>query len=90
MRASDLLGAAAYDDSGQRLGWIVELVAETTPDGPPAIKAVLIAPRRHLRLLGYDRHGMRHPVPIRQLANRLRRNIHEVTWNELRLAPPPT
>ncbi|MBB5852104.1 hypothetical protein ACFQ05_02370 [Amycolatopsis umgeniensis] len=47
MRASDLLGAAAYDDFGQCIGWIVELIAETSPGGPPAITTVLVAPRRH-------------------------------------------
>jgi hypothetical protein len=88
MRASDLLGATAYDATGRPLGRIVELVAGTTPEGAAVVRGVIVAPRRHLRLLGYHRHGMRHPAPIRWLADLLRRDVREVPWADLRLTPP--
>ncbi|WP_410631603.1 PRC-barrel domain-containing protein [Amycolatopsis sp. cmx-4-83] len=48
MYASDLLGATAYDRSGQRLGRVADLITE----GTPVIRAVLVAPGRRARLLG--------------------------------------
>ncbi|SEF37399.1 hypothetical protein SAMN05421837_113229 [Amycolatopsis pretoriensis] len=85
MRASDLLGATAYDAEGRRLGRIADLIAGVDPAGAPVIRAVLVAPNRRVRLLGYERDEMSRPWLIDRIARWVHRDLREVSWDDVRL-----
>jgi sporulation protein YlmC with PRC-barrel domain len=89
MRASDLLGADAYDPDGRHLGRIADLITVPGPDGTPVVRAALVAPRHRTRLLGYERDEVRRPWLIDRIARSLHRDVREIPWTALRLAPPP-
>jgi sporulation protein YlmC with PRC-barrel domain len=84
MRASDLLGMIAYDTDGRRLGRIADLITDVAPDGAPVVRAVLVAPNRRVRLLGYERDEMSRPWLIDRIARWVHRDLREVAWHELR------
>jgi hypothetical protein len=81
-RASQLLGAVAYDRSGQRLGIVTELICEPSPQGGRIVRA-LVSPRRHHRLLGYERPGIQGPWLLERLADWLNRGSRELPWSDL-------
>jgi sporulation protein YlmC with PRC-barrel domain len=83
MSASDLLGRTAYAADGAELGRVVDLIAG--PDG--RIVAVLVAPPRRGRLLGYERPGAQMPLAIEWLARLLHRGTREVEWSAVRWDP---
>ncbi|WP_103349796.1 hypothetical protein [Amycolatopsis sp. CA-128772] len=87
MRASDLLGATAYDLEGRQLGRIADLITGVGSDGVPVIRAVLVAPNRRVRLLGYERDEMNRPWLIDRIARWVHRDLHEIPWNDVRLRP---
>jgi PRC-barrel domain len=88
MKASDLLGATAYDRGGQRLGTINELICRPDSDGRPMIVEVQLSPGRRHRLLGYERPGIQGPWLLEKLANWLHRGTTTVRWEDLNLFPP--
>ncbi|WP_410631570.1 PRC-barrel domain-containing protein [Amycolatopsis sp. cmx-4-83] len=85
MRASDLLGTIAYDPQGRRLGRIADLITSVDPDGATVIRAVLVAPKRRVRLLGYERNDMSRPWVIDRIAKWVHRDLREVSWNDVHL-----
>ncbi|SEF37171.1 PRC-barrel domain-containing protein [Amycolatopsis pretoriensis] len=89
MRASDLLGTDAYDVDGRYLGRIADLLTEPGPDGTPVVRAALVAPRRRVRLLGYERDELRRPWLIDRIARWLHRDVREIPWTSVRLAKLP-
>jgi sporulation protein YlmC with PRC-barrel domain len=80
MLASDFLGRTAYDAAGVELGRVADLV--TGSDG--RVVAVLVAPPRRGRLLGYERPAARLPAGIRWVARLLHRGTREVEWSDVR------
>ncbi|WP_410595554.1 PRC-barrel domain-containing protein [Amycolatopsis sp. lyj-23] len=86
MRASDLLGSTAYDTQGRPLGRIADLITEVDSTGAPVILAALIAPRRRVRLLGYERKEMSRPWVIDRIARWLHRDLREIAWADLSVA----
>jgi hypothetical protein len=89
LRASDLLGATAYDRSGVRLGVVSELICDVTPDGARVVKA-LVSVRRRKRLLGYERPGIQGPWLLERLADWLNRGGREYPWSDLVITPKDT
>jgi hypothetical protein len=83
LRASDLLGAAAFDAAGRPIGHIADLVVEDT-----AIVAAVVTRRPWGRLLGYERASARGPWLLETFARAvLRRDSRRVPWADLRLRP---
>jgi hypothetical protein len=87
MRASDLIGATAYDTHGRPHGRIADLLTTAGPDGTPYVYAALITPRYRGRLLGYERPDMRGPWIIERLVGLLHRGTREIPWTEIHLQP---
>jgi hypothetical protein len=85
MRASDLLGATAYDANGQRLGRIADLIGGRGSDGMLRVHTVLVVPRRRGRLLGYERPGIQRPWLLDRIARRRYRRMREVAWIDVHL-----
>ena len=85
MRASDVLGRRAVDDSGRDLGRIVDIVCEIDDEGRPELVAVLAVRGPWGRLLGYEREQVRGPWIVEKLAGLiLRRRMTTVPWRSLR------
>jgi hypothetical protein len=83
LRASDLLGARAFDAAGAPIGKIADLVVEDN-----AIVAANVTRGPWGRLLGYEREAARGPWLLEVAARAvLRRNSRRVPWAELRLEP---
>ncbi|WNV83019.1 PRC-barrel domain-containing protein [Umezawaea sp. Da 62-37] len=80
MLASDFLGRTAYDADGIELGRVADLIAG--PDG--RVRAVLVAPPRRGRMLGYERPSVRLPWAFEWLARLLHRGTREVEWSTVR------
>ncbi|WP_290051875.1 PRC-barrel domain-containing protein [Amycolatopsis solani] len=85
MRASEVLGATAYDARGRRLGRIADLITDVDSAGTPVIRAALIAPGRRVRLLGYGREEMSRPWLIDRIARWVHGDLREVPWTDLSL-----
>jgi hypothetical protein len=85
LRASELLGAVAYDRAGQRLGIVTELICEPSRDGARVVTALVSTRRRH-RLLGYERPGIQGPWLLERLADWLNRGSREYAWSDLVVA----
>jgi sporulation protein YlmC with PRC-barrel domain len=85
LRASDLLGAEVYDDSGQAIGRIADLI---TDDGEtPEVVAAIVTRRPWGRLLGYERESATGPKLLELFARvALRRNSRRIEWPDLRLS----
>lgn len=83
MRASDIIRQPAYDRDGQYLGTVVDLVAEPRPSGALTVVAVVVSPRWHGRLLGYERREVHGPWLLEQLARLIRRGTRTVPWHEV-------
>jgi hypothetical protein len=79
-KASDLLGAEAFDSGGASLGTIDDLICRPGSDGVPRIVEVLVSARRRHRLLGYERDGIQGPWVLEQLARFLHRGARTVAW----------
>jgi sporulation protein YlmC with PRC-barrel domain len=81
LRASELLGATAYDAAGEPIGRIADLIVEDT-----AIVAAIVTRGPWGRLLGYERDSAGGPWLLDVVARRvLRRNSRRVPWQAVRL-----
>lgn len=87
MRLSELLGRTVLDSAGRRIGTVVDLVL--VQDGPILgayaasfrCAGMLVVERRHIRLLGYERHLR--PVLVRWLVQRLAGAVRHVAWERV-------
>lgn len=88
MKASDLLGSKVYTRDGQELGRLFDIEAIRT--GPMVSEAwgnalqvsgLLVGSFAALQRLGFQRRGIRGPIGLRFLANRLKG--YRVRWNQL-------
>ncbi|MGN9807264.1 PRC-barrel domain containing protein [Micromonospora sp. L32] len=92
MRAGELLGRAAYDLHGRRLGRVVDVVVRGGfPDGPLRLTDVIVT--RHWwsrvvgRLIGAERHPSG-PWAIRVVARAVSRGSRQVPADQVQLLPP--
>jgi hypothetical protein len=85
MKASDVLGAVAYDRDGRVLGTVTELICHTDSDGLPRIVDVQVSPRRRHRLLGYERPGIQGPWLLERIAGWLHRDTLTLPWADIRV-----
>lgn len=92
-RVSELIGAPVYGPDGERIG-VVEDV-RLAQDGPPQghlhtrirVAGLIVAPRRHVRLWGYERRPDIGPWLIRAIVRRLSHGAHGVRWADVRWDP---
>ncbi|HEX6871850.1 MAG TPA: PRC-barrel domain-containing protein [Micromonosporaceae bacterium] len=89
MRISDLLGRRVYDRDGRPLGEIADLLTRPDQQGRPEVYAAVVAPRRRLRLLGYERTGTSGPWLVERIAGWWHQGTREVAWRDIRLARQP-
>jgi hypothetical protein len=89
MRASELLGRTVYNESGEGVGRIVDLVGHHGTDGCLYITAAMLTRGRRGRLLGYERSALQGPWPIRRVARWLYEELREVDLRQLRLTREP-
>ncbi|TDB70504.1 PRC-barrel domain containing protein [Micromonospora sp. KC723] len=92
MRAGDLLGRAAYDLHGRRLGRVVDVVVRGSyPDGRLRLTDVIVT--GHWwgnvvgRLIGAERHPSG-PWAIRLVARALSRSTRQLPADQVQLLPP--
>jgi hypothetical protein len=92
VRAGELLGRAAYDLHGRRLGRVVDVVVRGgLPPGRLRLTDVIVA--RHWysraigRLIGPERHPSG-PWIIRAVARLLSRSSRQLPVDQVRLVPP--
>lgn len=83
MRLSELIGAAAVDESGARIGTVVDVRFAVTGTEPPTLVGLLVGPRLGASFLGYERREVRSPAPIAQLLRRLERGAFLVLWRDV-------
>jgi hypothetical protein len=86
MRASDLVGHIAYDDTGRRLGRIIDVIAVRDQSGQYIVDGVKISRRRY-RLLSYDRKELTGPALLRRFARLLQGPLIVLPYDQLRLSP---
>lgn len=92
-RVSELIGATVYGPDGERIG-VVEDV-RLAQDGPPQghlharirVAGLIVAPRRYVRLWGYERRPDIGPWLIRAIVRRLSHGAHGVRWSDVRWDP---
>ncbi|HWM35434.1 MAG TPA: PRC-barrel domain containing protein, partial [Pseudolysinimonas sp.] len=76
MILSDLLGAAAIDSDGGRVGRVIdarfELTGRTTP-ATATLRGLIVSPRSAASFLGYERTAASRPVIIDHLLSRMHR-----------------
>jgi hypothetical protein len=83
MRASDYIGRIAYDQAGNRLGRIADLICHQPDGSAPTIDAALVTPRHRGRMFGYQREAMRGPWLLEKLIGVLHRGTREVPLDEI-------
>ncbi|TDB72697.1 PRC-barrel domain containing protein [Micromonospora sp. KC721] len=92
MRAGDLLGRAAYDLHGRRLGRVVDVVVRGSyPDGRLRLTDVIVTGRWWGRLVGRLIGAERHPSgpwAIRLVARALSRSTRQFPSDQVQLLPP--
>lgn len=89
-RASDILGHRVYDDIGEPIGRIADLITEGMPDGTHRVTAAIVVRHHWGRLLGYERREVTGPWILEHLARLiLRRDSQRIPWHSLRLTPHP-
>lgn len=88
VRAGELLGREAYDPQGRRLGRIVDVVVDSTREGPLRVVAVIVARRWYGRLLGPLQEPTSGPWLVGVIARLLSRKSQRVSPDRIRLDPP--
>lgn len=84
VRAGALIGRAAYDRAGNRLGTIADLIVDGDLDSGLRVTHAVIARRPWGRLLGYERHQAAGPWLIQKFAQIvMHRRVRVVDWADL-------
>jgi hypothetical protein len=85
---SQLLGAEVRGPAGERIGVVedVRLVADGPPQEPGMarlrVRALVVSPRPHVRLWGYERDPDVGPWLIRVIVRTLSRGAHNLDWDD--------
>jgi hypothetical protein len=91
MLLSDLLGSAAFDGDGNRLGSVVDarfrLEGRTSP-ARARVVGLVISPRSSASYLGYERKAASRPVILDRLLRWMHRGSFLVTWNDVARIEP--
>jgi sporulation protein YlmC with PRC-barrel domain len=88
IRMSEVLGAEVRGPDGERIGVVedVRLVADGPPQGAGMARlrvvALVVAPRRHVRLWGYEREPDIGPWLLRAIVRTLSRGAHNLDWDD--------
>ncbi|EME22229.1 PRC-barrel domain-containing protein [Rhodococcus triatomae] len=83
MRLSELIGAAAVDATGERIGTVTDVRFVIHENGPPTLAGVLVGPRLGGSFLGYERKQVRSPAPIAQFLRWRERGAFLVLWRDV-------
>jgi hypothetical protein len=84
IRAGALIGRAAYDKRGNRLGVIADVIADGDLRQGLRITHVVVAQRPWGRLLGYERQQATGPWLLQALARIImHRRVRTIEWTEL-------
>jgi hypothetical protein len=87
---AELIGQPAYDNSGEYLGRVADVVVVRDGDGKWRLREVVVTPRPWGRLLGYERSGESGPWLLVMLARRLlRRHMRRLPWTGVRVGRSP-
>ncbi|MCU1441011.1 MAG: PRC-barrel domain containing protein [Rhodoglobus sp.] len=86
MLLSDILGSAAFDGDGNRLGAVVDarfrLEGRTSP-AQARMVALIISPRSTSSYLGYERKAASRPVILDRLLRWMHRGSYLVNWEDV-------
>ena len=88
---SQLLGADVRGPDGERIGVVedVRLIADGPPQGGGMarlrLRALVVAPRRHVRLWGYERDPDVGPWLIRAIVRALSEGARNLDWDDFEL-----
>ena len=86
MLLSDILGSAAFDSEGNRLGSVVDarfrLEGRTSPAQARLI-GIIISPRSSPSYLGYERKAASRPVVLDRLLRWMHRGSFLVDWEDV-------
>jgi hypothetical protein len=91
LTVSSLLGAPVHGPDGERIGVVedIRLVADGPPQGAGMarlrVRELVVAPRRHVRLWGYERDPDIGPWLVRVVVRALSRGAHALDWDDFRL-----
>lgn len=88
---SELLAAEVRGPAGEAIGVVVDV--RLIQDGPPQgfllarirVAALVVGPRRHVRLWGYERSPDVGPWPIRAIVRGLSHGARSLDWADCRL-----
>jgi hypothetical protein len=84
VRAGDLLGRAAYDRSGNRLGRIADLIVDGDQHTGLRVTHVVVTHRPWGRLLGYERKQATGPWLLQKFARIvMHRRVRTISWSDL-------
>ncbi|TDE91545.1 PRC-barrel domain containing protein [Occultella glacieicola] len=88
MLLSDLLDLSVRDHDGTHVGYVID--ARFVLDGAPGptlagarLHGLLVSPRTHTSMLGYERTGVRAPAPIGAFLGWLHRGTFLVRWPDV-------
>jgi sporulation protein YlmC with PRC-barrel domain len=90
-----LLGAEVRGPDGEHIGVVEDVRLEA--DGPPQgagmarlrVRALVVSPRRHVRLWGYERRPDIGPWLVRAIVRRLSRGAHNLDRDDFTIASGP-
>ncbi|MFI2435289.1 PRC-barrel domain-containing protein [Streptomyces sp. NPDC018693] len=89
MKATDLLGIAAVDDSGRRLGAVHDIrLSRPSPGAPWRIDAVVVGRSALTYRFGYAEHDVTGPYPLALVARWLRRRTQRIPWTQVLSVEP--
>jgi len=94
-RLGQLLGAEVRGPGGELIGVVedVRLRVDGPPQGPGMarlrVSALVVAPRRHVRLWGYERRPDIGPWLLRVIVRALSRGAHALDWDDFTIEHRP-
>ena len=94
MIASDVLDVRVRSETGEALGWVIDL--RLVLDGPldgvlarPRLHGLVVSPRTRTSFLGFERSQVSSPWPLGGLLARLHRGTFLARWEDVARLPAP-